>query len=112
MLNRRIHETVGLRYEDVHCAAEIVRDVRSMLREHREIDQDQTLMVNLNEFSESSVDFFVYAFTKTTNWAEYHGVKEDVLLRISDIVGQHGAEIAFPTRTVHLERPVSRESVN
>lgn len=112
MLNRRIHETVGLRYEDVHCAAEIVRDVRSMLLEHREIDQDQTLMVNLNEFSESSVDFFVYAFTKTTNWAEYHGVKEDVLLRISDIVGQHGAEIAFPTRTVHLERAVSRESAN
>jgi len=35
-------------------------------------------------------------------WAEYHEVKEGVLLHISAIIERHGAEIAFPTRTLHV----------
>ncbi len=104
MANRRIYETIGVRYADVHCVAAIVKDITTLLREHPEIDQSRTLMVNLNQFSESSVDFFVYTFTKTTNWALFHTIKEDVLLQISEIIAKHGAEIAFPTSTVHLEQ--------
>ena len=32
----------------------------------------------------------------------YHEIKQDVLLKIGEIVERHGAEIAFPTRTLHL----------
>ncbi|MFT7306595.1 MAG: MscS family membrane protein, partial [Candidatus Azotimanducaceae bacterium] len=46
--------------------------------------------------------FFIYCFTKTTNWVEFHGVKQSVLLTIHDIITAHGAEVAFPTTTVHL----------
>jgi MscS family membrane protein len=35
-------------------------------------------------------------------WAEYHQIKEEVLLHISGIIEGHGAEIAFPTRTLHV----------
>jgi MscS family membrane protein len=35
-------------------------------------------------------------------WAEFHQVKQDVLLKILDIVESHGAEVAFPTTTVHV----------
>ena len=48
----------------------------------------------------SALEFFVYAFTKTTNWVEYHGIKEDVLLKILAIVERHEAEVAFPTQTI------------
>ena len=34
--------------------------------------------------------------------AEFHTVKEKVLLAISEIVRKHDAEIAFPTSTVHI----------
>jgi len=44
----------------------------------------------------------VYAFTKTTIWVKYHEVKQDVLLNIAEIISQHGAEIAFPTTTLHV----------
>lgn len=74
-----------------------------MLAEHEEIDTNQILMVNLNEFSESSADFFIYTFTKTTDWARFHEIKEDVLLRIANIVDGHGAELAFPTQTLHFD---------
>jgi MscS family membrane protein len=33
-------------------------------------------------------------------------VKQDVLLKVMAIIEQHGAEIAFPTSTVHLATAV------
>lgn len=102
MLNRRIHETVGVRYDDIAALPEIVRDVEAMLREHPEIAPERTLMVYFNTFGASSLDFFVYCFTRTRAWAEYHAVKQDVLFQIARIVAGHGAEVAFPTTTVHL----------
>lgn len=103
MSNRRIYETVGIRYCDVDKMGSITAAVKSMLLAHPEIDAQQTLIVNFNKFGPSSLDFFIYTFTKTTEWIRYHEIKEDVLLKVSEIIADHGAEIAFPTRTLHLE---------
>lgn len=103
MRNRRIYETIGLRYDDVGVLEPIIADVESMLRDHPAIDLNRTLMVNFVEFGPSSLDFFVYTFTKTTVWTEFHVIKQDVLFKIADIVARHGAEIAFPTQTVQLD---------
>ncbi len=102
MENRRIYETIGIRYDDIHKMGIIVEDVKKMLQSHSDIATDKTLMVYFNAYSASSVDFFVYAFTKTTDWAAFHGIKHDVLLKISHIIESHQAQIAFPTSTVHL----------
>lgn len=111
MTNRRIKETIGVRYADVDVLEQILKDVKSMLRNHEAIAQDKTLMVNFNEFGASSLDFFIYTFTRTTVWAEYHEIKQDVLLRIARIIDSHGAEIAFPTRTVVLDQADAPEQV-
>jgi MscS family membrane protein len=102
MLNRRIYETIGIRYDDVEQMDAITTDVESMLKSHPEIDTSQMLMVYFNSFGPSSVDFFVYTFTKTTDWKYFHKVKHEILLRISGIITSHGAEIAFPTSTLHV----------
>lgn len=102
MLNRRIYETIGIRYDDAAKMAPIVEDVKAMLRAHEEIEGNNTLIVNFNAFATSSLDFFVYCFTKTTDWVKYHDVKQDVLLKILNIVESHGAECAFPTSTLHV----------
>ncbi|WP_124947513.1 mechanosensitive ion channel family protein [Sulfurirhabdus autotrophica] len=103
MTNRRIKETIGIRYDDIGVMGAIVADVKAMLQNHPEIDTTQTLIVNFNTFGPSSLDFFIYTFTKTTVWVDYHEVKQDVLLKIAEIIDQHGAQIAFPTRTLHFE---------
>lgn len=103
MSNRRIKETIGIRYEDIDKMAPIVAEVREMLENHPEIDTGQTLIVNFNEFADSSLNFFIYTFTKTTAWVRYHEIKQDVLLKVAEIIARHGAEIAFPTRTLHLQ---------
>lgn len=105
MTNRRIKETIGIRYGDVAKMAPIVADVRAMLENHPEIDTSQTLIVNFNTFGPSSLDFFIYTFTKTKEWVRYHEIKQDVLLKVADIIARHGAEIAFPTRTLHMAEP-------
>lgn len=102
MLNRRIYETIGVRYDDADKVKAIVDDVRDMLQNHPDIEQERTLMVNFNAFADSSLDFFIYAFTKTTNWVEYHAIKENVLFAVMDIIDKHGAEVAFPTSTIHI----------
>ncbi len=48
MKNRRIYETISLRYDDAARVSPVIDAVREMLRTHPEIDQSQTLIVNLN----------------------------------------------------------------
>lgn len=106
MSNRRIYETIGIRYADVAQMATIVDDIRAMLQQHEDIESDETLIVNFLAFNASSLDIMVYCFTKTTQWVPFHEVKQDVLLKISDIIEGYGAEVAFPTRTLHLPEGV------
>ncbi|MFK8068804.1 MAG: mechanosensitive ion channel family protein [Gammaproteobacteria bacterium] len=103
MTNRRIKETIGIRYDDANKIDDIITDVKSMLEEHEEIDTSQTLIVNFNSFAPSSLDFFIYTFTKTTNWIRFHEIKQDVLLKVLAIITNHGAETAFPTSTLHIK---------
>ena len=100
MSNRRIYETIGLRYSDASTVREIITAVKTMLTNHEEIETDATLIVNFNTMASSSLDFFIYTFTKTTDWVYYHEVKQDVLLKIIDIVHEHGADVAYPTTTL------------
>ncbi|MEM7563503.1 MAG: mechanosensitive ion channel family protein [Pseudomonadota bacterium] len=106
MSNRRIYETIGLRYRDLGRMNQVVAEVKELLLQHDSIDNEQTMIVNFNEFSDSSVDFFLYCFTKTTKWVEFHQVKQDVMLQVAAIIEKHQAEIAFPTSTLQINDPV------
>lgn len=103
MTNRRIYETLGVRYEDANKLPAIIKDVRSMLEQHPEIDQNLVIIVNFNKFAASSLDFFVYTLTKTTDWVKFHEVKQDVLFKVLEIIDNHKAEVAFPTSTLHVD---------
>ncbi|WP_341502656.1 mechanosensitive ion channel family protein [Gallaecimonas sp. GXIMD4217] len=103
MHNRRIYETIGIRYQDAAKMNAIIAAVKAMLESHEDIDAKQTLIVNFNSFGPSSLDFFIYTFTKTVNWERYHQVKQDVLLKVIATIHQHGADCAFPTRTLHID---------
>jgi MscS family membrane protein len=103
MSHRRIYETIGIRYDDLGKMQAITDEVREMLLAHEEIDDSQTMIVQFNAFNASSCDFFVYTFTHTTEWVKFHEIKHEILLKIAEIIEEHGAEIAFPTRTLHLQ---------
>jgi MscS family membrane protein len=102
MSHRRLKETVGLRYDDFAQVEVIVAEIKSMLKNHDDIDSTQTLIVNFTTFAASSLDIMIYTFTKTRNWVEFHAIKQDVLLTIGRIIENHGAQVAFPTQTLHI----------
>lgn len=104
MTHRRIFDQVGIRYDDQALIEPIVADIRQMLLAHPDIATDQTLMVHFNAYGASSLDIMIYCFTQTREWQEYHRVREDVLLKVGAIIERHGAEIAFPTRTLKLDQ--------
>lgn len=103
MLNRRIYENIGVRYDDGTKVAAIVSDIKAMLESHPDIDTNQTLIVNFNAFGPSSLDLMVYTFTKTVNWIRFHKVKQDILLKIMQIILDNDAQIAFPTQTLKID---------
>ncbi|MGL4417306.1 MAG: mechanosensitive ion channel family protein, partial [Plesiomonas shigelloides] len=104
MTNRRIKTEIGLRYEDAKLVRVIVDDIRTMLQNNPDIDTTQTLLVYMNEFADSSINIMVYCFTKTTVWADWLKVQQDVYLDIIDIVHARGADMAFPSQTLYLEK--------
>lgn len=104
MTNRRISTQIGLRYEDAGKVRAIVQDIDQLLRQHPGIDTNQTILVYFDAFAESSLNVMVYCFTKTTKWAEWLGIQQDVYLQLIDIVQKHGADFAYPTQTLYVEK--------
>jgi MscS family membrane protein len=51
----------------------------------------------------------VYTFTKTVNWVYFHEVKQDVLIKILNIIHRHEADIAFPTQTLNVVTQTNEE---
>ena len=102
MTHRRLKELVGLRYCDISKMPIITEEIKYILKNNKEVDQNERIMVNFSLFNDSSVDFIVDALITNTDWVHFVQVKHDILLAIADIVEKHGAEIAFPTRTIHI----------
>lgn len=104
MSHRRIREVIGLRYDDMGKVNAIAEEVKAMLLSHPEIDAEQGAIVALDQFADSSLNLLIQAFSKATEAEPFHAVKQEILLNIAAIVARHGAEIAFPTRTVHVQQ--------
>ncbi|QOC21266.1 mechanosensitive ion channel family protein [Wenzhouxiangella sp. AB-CW3] len=103
MTHRQIFEHIGIRYDDFSSIRAIVDDIRDYVHSCDDLDTTQTTMVHFNVYGPHSLDIMVYCFTHTVVWTEYHQVREEVLLQIGEIIKRHGAQIAFPTRTIKLE---------
>lgn len=103
MKNRRICEDFSLRYNDSNQVKKIVYEIENYLKNNPAIEVEATIMVHLVRFSESSLDCQIYCFTKTSEWKLYREIKQEVILKIIDIVKNNKADIAFPTRTIEMK---------
>ena len=114
MSNRRILQYVGVRYQDFEKLPGILENIKTMLKEHKAIDQSCTTLVcvvngstNMGSsvegmFGSYSINFMIYTFTKTTNWVRFQSIQDDVMIKIGQIIEKHQAEIAFPTTTLDI----------
>lgn len=111
MGKRRIKLNLGLTYSTTkEQMVNIVDQIRDMLKNHPDTHKD-LIMVHFNEYNNSSLDIFCYFFTTTTVWAEYLQVREDIHLKIMDIVEKNGASFAFPSRSIYIENEKNFETL-
>lgn len=107
MLNRRIKAIFGLRYCDVGQMAVIIKECQEMLQQHPDIDTTTTFYVHFSEVAASSLNFTVYAFTKTIEWLPFIAIQQDVFFKVLAIIAAHGAECAFNTTTLDIPQALS-----
>ncbi len=102
---RRIKMRIGIVYATTRQQMEhILADIRNMLQSHPGIAKNATLIVNFDEFEDSSLSIFIYCFTNTANWQKYLAIKEDINLKIMHIVQEHGSDFAFPSESIYIEK--------
>ncbi len=105
MTNRQIHAIIGIRYDDIAQMQSIIEKVEKLLADHEHIDHEEPCRVYFDLFNASSLDFVIWAFSSVTDSSEFKKIKGKLLLDVADIIANHGAEMAFPTQTLHIQKP-------
>lgn len=102
---RRIKMSIGLTYDTTpEQILAIVEDIEQMLLSHHSIANDQTMLINFTDFNASDLGIFIYAFANTSVWKEYLQAKQSINIEIMKIVKKHGANFAFPSQSLYIEK--------
>ena len=104
MTNRQIYEVIGIRYDDIAQMENIIEKVQELLAKSKNIDHKEPCRVYFDLFNASSLDFVIWAFSSSTDATEFKTFKGKLLLDIAQIISDHGAEIAYPTQTLHIQK--------
>ncbi|MCR6107245.1 mechanosensitive ion channel family protein [Salipaludibacillus agaradhaerens] len=104
MRKRQISFNLGVMYSTPKEKLErCVERLESYLRSREDIDQE-ILIVKFNEFNDSSLDIMLYFFTVPTAWLDYMEIKQEVNLKVLDILNEEEVTIAFPSRSIYMEK--------
>jgi len=99
-----IQTVLGLRYETTpEQLRTVLVNLRQLLNGDPRVAPDSA-RVRLVKFGDSSLDVEVFAYVRTADWVEFLGIREDLLLRVLDIIEQGGTALAFPSQTLYLGR--------
>jgi MscS family membrane protein len=97
-------ETIGVRYETTPDQLRyLLAQLRLMLHGHPRIDSD-TVRVRFAGYGDSALNIEIRIYVKTREWNDFFAVREDVFLRVNDIVTDAGTGFAFPSQTLYLGR--------
>ena len=129
-VGRRIKMLIGIEYgATTDEIKKCVEDIKNMLINHPDIAKSEdvaakkrglryrqnivsiddyagyksNLFVVVDDFAESSINILIYCFAKTIVWGEFLDVKQDVMLKIMEILKQNGLNFAFPSQSLYIE---------
>jgi MscS family membrane protein len=108
----RLSTTISVRYETTPDQLRwLLVELKKMLLAHPKVSPDPA-RVRFSNFGPSSLDIELFAYVATRDADEFMAVREDLFLRIMDLVLASGTDFAVPTqlsygpadRAVDLER--------
>jgi MscS family membrane protein len=74
-----------------------------LLYSHPKIES-ATVRVRLTDVAGSSLTIEVFSYILTRDFNEFAAVREDLLLRILDVIENSGGTLALPAQTLYLSR--------
>jgi MscS family membrane protein len=86
----------------------VLAEIRKLLYGHPKVETG-SVRVRLTDVAGSSLSVEVFAFILTREYNEYAAVKEDLLLRIMDVLEDAGGTFALPSQTLYLSRDAGVE---
>jgi MscS family membrane protein len=107
--HRRIRWIIGLEYR---TTVEQLKNIRNQIKKFIDTDESfandgssyfQTCYVRIDNFSDSSIDMLVQCFTNTTDWDKFIEIKENLAMKIKEIVENEKAGFAFPSQSIYVE---------
>ncbi|MEM1048566.1 MAG: mechanosensitive ion channel domain-containing protein [Pseudomonadota bacterium] len=99
-----IEETIGVRYETTPDQLRfLLAGIREMCHRHPRIDP-QTVRVRFIGYGDSALNIGLRIYAKTREWNDFYAIREDIFLRIYDLVTDAGSGFAFPSQTVYFGR--------
>ncbi len=105
--HRRIRWLIGLEYR---TSIDQLKNIRDEINNLIELDenfaknQNASFYVRIDSFSDSSIDMLVQTFTVTNDWAEFLKIKENLAVKIIEIVENNEAGFAFPSQSLYVEK--------
>jgi MscS family membrane protein len=112
-----IDQNFSLRIETtVEQLRSVLDRVQSMLDEHPSIELG-TSRIRVNDFAGAAFDLELFAYGKTGDWMQFTAIRQDVILKVAEIVEAAGTRFAAPTRLTYLAedpavRPVKQDDPN
>ncbi|MDC0226776.1 mechanosensitive ion channel family protein [Alphaproteobacteria bacterium] len=104
--HRRIRWLVGLEYRTTIDQLKIIRNsINDTIEKNKDFAKNKhtSFFVRIDSFSDSSIDMLVQTFTETNDWGEYLKIKENLAVKIIEIVEANKAGFAFPSQSIYLE---------
>lgn len=81
----------------------VLSEIRKLLYSHPKVET-QTVRVRLTDIGGSSLNLEVVSYILTRDFNEYAAVREDLLLRVMDVMEDSGSGLALPAQTLYLSR--------
>lgn len=81
----------------------VLAEVRRLLYSHPKIET-ASVRVRLTDVAGSSLSIEIFAYVLTREYNEYAAVREDLLLRVLDVMEDSGGSLALPAQTLYLSR--------
>ena len=98
----RFHSILGLRHETTPDQIRyILTEIRQLLLAHLRVEND-TIRVRFIRFGEYALDIEIHAYVLTNETNAFFAIREDLLLRIMDVIVQSGTSLAFPIQNTSV----------
>ncbi len=105
-----IHQTFALRIEtEVEQLRFILDCVQAMLNKYPAIEAE-TSRIRVTNFVGAAFELELFAYGKTGDWPQFTAIRQDVMLKIAEIVEASGTRFAAPTQLAYLSRDTGMDA--